>query len=134
MTIVEQGILSTKFFAGGNIPIFLHSAVKCISEILFSCQLRIFDFFRVILIFISPNEHQKQYFHSGESMSDKISFGVHDRKLKLKLTLKSQIFCSFMLQYCNNLVYSNEPFCAKSDAPSVFLGMILVVNIVCNCK
>ena len=37
---------------------------------------RIFDSFSVRSIFISPNEHEKQYFTSGEAMGENNTFGV----------------------------------------------------------
>ena len=39
---------------------------------------RIFDFFCVRSIFISPNEHQKQCFTSGEARSENTAFGVYE--------------------------------------------------------
>ena len=38
---------------------------------------RIFDFFSVRSIFISPNEHQKLYFHSWQS-HENTACGVHE--------------------------------------------------------
>ena len=39
---------------------------------------RIFDFFSVRSIFISQNEHQKQYFQEWEAMSENNTFAVHE--------------------------------------------------------
>ena len=39
---------------------------------------RIFDFFSVRSIFISPNGHQSSIFTSGSATSENTTFGVHE--------------------------------------------------------
>ena len=53
--------------------------------------LRIFDFFSVRSIFISPNEHQKWYFHEWPPRV-KIPLLVFMSEIKIDLTLKKSNF------------------------------------------
>ena len=65
-----------------------------------SKQYRIFDFFSVRLIFVSPNEHQQQYFLRVAKSRLKIPFLVFMNDIKMDHSLKKSTFSfSFILLY-----------------------------------
>ena len=109
-------------------------------------KLRIFDFFSVRSIFISSNDTKSSIFMSGKATSKNITYGVHEWN-KNNITLKKSNFL-FLLCFKIAIIHF-IPMCQPSGQrhnlfprhfasnlmlPVYLLGIILVVNPVCNWK